>query len=170
MTSKHSPNMTTHLFTKNKHMWRHEDVTFSTCLSSTDLEVHFCWVKQEIIKKHSAAPMTDLQTEAAIKNPQFIGCPANAAYRQPQKLMSWYTIKTNNQLTPWLAGDEALVNLHECLRSAISANACTPLFNNNTHKRVHSTMDSMTASEAVDPGSTPGGPTILTSGHTTSWP
>ncbi len=26
-------------------------------------------------------------------------------------------------------------------------------------------MDSMTASEAVDPGSTPGGPTILTSDH-----
>lgn|GEM_PF-2461423 len=31
-------------------------------------------------------------------------------------------------------------------------------------------MDSMTASEAVDPGSTPGGPTILTSGHRTKWP
>ena len=31
-------------------------------------------------------------------------------------------------------------------------------------------MDSMTASEAVDPGSTPGGPTILTSGHIIKWP
>ena len=31
-------------------------------------------------------------------------------------------------------------------------------------------MDSMTASEAVDPGLTPGGPTILTSGHRTKWP
>ena len=31
-------------------------------------------------------------------------------------------------------------------------------------------MDSMTASEAVDPGSTPGGPTILTSDHIAEWP
>lgn len=31
-------------------------------------------------------------------------------------------------------------------------------------------MDSMTASEAVDPGSTPGGPTILTSDQIDEWP